>query len=113
MCYRNKIIGLLASRKSASITPSVPQYKSETRKHLFDKYLNKANFSRDGIHLSPEGSKIVANEILAVLEETDWEPNLHWKSLPTEFSEDSPYDILSLDGKTTVNLCDLDFYRRN
>ncbi|KAL1804647.1 hypothetical protein ACET3Z_027715 [Daucus carota] len=67
----------------------------------------------DGIHLSPEGSKIVANEILAVLEETDWEPNLHWKSLPSEFSEDSPYDILSFDGKTTVNLCDLDFYRRN
>uniref|UniRef100_A0A175YKR3 SGNH hydrolase-type esterase domain-containing protein n=1 Tax=Daucus carota subsp. sativus TaxID=79200 RepID=A0A175YKR3_DAUCS len=67
----------------------------------------------DGIHLSPEGSKIVANEILAVLEETDWEPNLHWKSLPSEFSEDSPYDILAFDGKTTVNLCDSDFYRRN
>ncbi|KAL8102198.1 hypothetical protein AgCh_026917 [Apium graveolens] len=51
----------------------------------------------DGLHLSPEGSKMVANEILETLEEADWEPNLHWKSLPTEFSEDSPYDLLASD----------------
>lgn len=63
--------------------------------------------------MSADGSKMVANEILAVLEETDWEPNLHWKSLPTEFSEDSPYDLLALDGKTTLNVSDWDFYRRN
>lgn len=53
---------------------------------------------------------MVANEILAILEETDWEPNLHRKSLPTEFSEDSPYDLLAYDGKTTVNVSDWDFY---
>ncbi|KAK1377429.1 GDSL esterase/lipase CPRD49 [Heracleum sosnowskyi] len=67
----------------------------------------------DGIHLSPEGSRIVANEILAILQETDWEPNLHWKSLSSEFSEDSPYDLLAFDGKTTLNVSDWDFYRRN
>ncbi|KAB1224354.1 hypothetical protein CJ030_MR2G004215 [Morella rubra] len=39
----------------------------------------------DGIHLSAEGSKIVVKEILKVLREADWEPSLHWKSLPTEF----------------------------
>lgn len=52
----------------------------------------------------------MAKEILTVLEDTDWEPNLHWKSLPTEFSEDSPYDHLASDGKT-LNVSDLDFYR--
>ena len=44
---------------------------------------------RDGIHLSSEGSKIVAKEILKVLREAEWEPKLHWKSMPTEFEEDS------------------------
>lgn len=73
----------------------------------------KTNFSRDGIHLSPVGSKIVADEILRVLEETDWEPNLHWQFLPTEFDEDSPYDHLAPDGKSTLNVSDLDFYREN
>ncbi|KAA8517838.1 hypothetical protein F0562_015297 [Nyssa sinensis] len=48
----------------------------------------------DGIHLSSEGSKIVVKEILTVLKEADWEPSLHWKSLPTEFSESSPYDFV-------------------
>ncbi|KAL1804648.1 hypothetical protein ACET3Z_027716 [Daucus carota] len=67
----------------------------------------------DGIHLSPVGSKIVADEILRVLEETDWEPNLHWQFLPTEFDEDSPYDHLAPDGKSTLNVSDLDFYREN
>ncbi|XP_028075881.1 GDSL esterase/lipase CPRD49-like isoform X3 [Camellia sinensis] len=52
----------------------------------------------DGIHLSSEGSKIVVEEILSVLKEADWEPSLHWKSLPTEFSEDSPYDLVGSDG---------------
>lgn len=67
----------------------------------------------DGIHLSPEGSKMVAKEILAILEETDWEPNLHWKSLPSQFSEDSPYDLVADDGKTTLNVSDCDLYRRS
>lgn len=53
----------------------------------------------------------MAQEILTVLEETDWEPNLHWNSLPSEFDEDSPYDHLASDGKTTLNVSDLDFYR--
>ncbi|KAI4353349.1 hypothetical protein L6164_002307 [Bauhinia variegata] len=58
----------------------------------------------DGIHLSSEGSKIVVREILKVLKEAEWEPSLHWKSMPTEFAEDSPYDIVGPDGKTTSNL---------
>jgi len=45
-------------------------------------------FDRDGIHLSHEGNKIVAKEILKVLREADWEPSLHWNSMPTEFAED-------------------------
>lgn len=58
----------------------------------------------DGIHLSAEGSKIVVKEILKTLKEADWEPSLQWKSIPTEFSEDSPYDFLARDGKTTLNV---------
>ncbi|PRQ42947.1 putative SGNH hydrolase-type esterase domain-containing protein [Rosa chinensis] len=44
----------------------------------------------DGIHFSSEGSKIVVEEILKVLEEADWE-RLQWNSLPTEFEEFAPY----------------------
>ena len=58
-------------------------------------------FFRDGVHLSEEGSKIVV-EILKVLKGADWTPSLHWKSMPTEFSEDSPYDLVYSDGKTTL-----------
>ncbi|KAL6541611.1 GDSL esterase/lipase wdl1 [Orobanche gracilis] len=57
---------------------------------------------KDGVHLSAEGSKVVVEEILSMLKQTDWEPNLHWKSMPTEFSEDSPYDLVASDGKTTI-----------
>ncbi|KAF5179127.1 GDSL esterase/lipase CPRD49, partial [Thalictrum thalictroides] len=57
----------------------------------------------DGVHLSSEGSKIVVDEILKVLKEAEWKPNLHWKSLPTEFAEDSPYDIVAANGKDTIN----------
>ncbi|CAI0415834.1 unnamed protein product [Linum tenue] len=58
----------------------------------------------DGIHLSAEGSKIVVKEILKVLREaTDWSPSLHWKSMPVEFAEDSPYDLVAADGKRTLN----------
>ncbi|KAK2979998.1 hypothetical protein RJ640_020024 [Escallonia rubra] len=67
----------------------------------------------DGIHLSSEGSKIVVKEILKVLKEADWEPNLHWTALPAEFSGDSPYDFVGLDGKTTVNTSDLNLHWGN
>ncbi|KAK9054927.1 hypothetical protein SSX86_026006 [Deinandra increscens subsp. villosa] len=40
----------------------------------------------DGIHLTPTGSKIVAEEILKVLEEADWKPSLWWEALPVEFA---------------------------
>ncbi|KAJ7949971.1 GDSL esterase/lipase CPRD49-like [Quillaja saponaria] len=58
----------------------------------------------DGIHLTSEGSKIVVEEILKVLREAKWEPSLHWKSMPNEFAEDSPYDPVCADGKTTLNV---------
>ncbi|KAK7294694.1 hypothetical protein RJT34_17587 [Clitoria ternatea] len=58
----------------------------------------------DGIHLTSEGSKIVAKEILKVLEEADWEPSLHWKSMPIVYGEDSPYDPLDPAGKATRNV---------
>ncbi|XP_010925101.1 GDSL esterase/lipase WDL1 [Elaeis guineensis] len=57
----------------------------------------------DGIHFSSEGSKIVVAEILKVLKEAEWEPSLHWKSLPTEFAEDSPYYLVASDGLSTFN----------
>ncbi|XP_054785201.1 GDSL esterase/lipase WDL1-like [Prosopis cineraria] len=61
----------------------------------------------DGIHLSSVGSKIVAKEIMRVLKEAEWEPSLHWKSMPMEFSQPSPYDPVSADGKTTINVSSL------
>ncbi|XP_062165588.1 GDSL esterase/lipase WDL1-like isoform X2 [Alnus glutinosa] len=66
----------------------------------------------DGIHFTSEGSKIVVKEIMKVLTEADWEPSLHWKSLPAEFAEDSPYDPVSLDGKTTVNVSEISYHRK-
>ncbi|KAJ0538545.1 putative SGNH hydrolase-type esterase domain, SGNH hydrolase superfamily [Helianthus annuus] len=65
----------------------------------------------DGIHFSSSGSKIVVKEILKVLKEAEWKPSLHWKSMPTEFSEDSPYYLVYLDGKTTLNPSDWTFHR--
>ncbi|XP_059463395.1 GDSL esterase/lipase WDL1-like [Corylus avellana] len=56
----------------------------------------------DGIHLSSEGSKTVVKEIMKVLSEADWEPSLHWKSLPAEFAEDPPYVPVSPDGKAKL-----------
>ncbi|XP_031487047.1 GDSL esterase/lipase CPRD49 [Nymphaea colorata] len=64
----------------------------------------------DGMHLSAEGSDIVVEEILKVLREAKWEPSLHWRSLATEFSEDSPYDLVAADGKSTVNICQSTFH---
>ncbi|KAK9742353.1 hypothetical protein RND81_03G166400 [Saponaria officinalis] len=66
----------------------------------------------DGIHLSAEGSDIVTDEIMKVLEEADWKPSLHWKSMPTEFSEDSSYDLVSSDGKRTLNPSEWVFHRK-
>lgn len=45
----------------------------------------------DGIHLTAEGSKIVAEEVLKVLKGAEWKPSLYWESMPPEFSELSPY----------------------
>lgn len=65
----------------------------------------------DGVHLSEDGSKIVVEEIMNVLKEPDWKPCLHWKSMPTEFGEDSPYDLVASDGKTTINPSEWTFHR--
>ncbi|XP_057523189.1 GDSL esterase/lipase WDL1 [Amaranthus tricolor] len=65
----------------------------------------------DGIHFSAEGSKIVVEELLKVIKEANWEPSLHWKSMPTEFAEDSPYYVISIDGKSTLNASDWTFHR--
>lgn len=65
----------------------------------------------DGIHLSEEGSKIVVAEILKVLKQAEWKPSLHWKSMPTEFSEDSPYDLVAASGERTLNPSDWTFHR--
>lgn len=66
---------------------------------------------RDGVHLSGEGSKIVVEEILKVLKGAEWEPSLHWKSMATEFSDDSPYDLVASDGKRTLNPSEWTFHR--
>ncbi|KAL3830173.1 hypothetical protein ACJIZ3_018975 [Penstemon smallii] len=58
----------------------------------------------DGIHLSADGCKIVVKEILKVLKRVDWEPSLHWLSMPSEFPDDSPYYVVGPDGKTTLNV---------
>ncbi|CAN0863198.1 GDSL esterase/lipase CPRD49 [Linum grandiflorum] len=46
----------------------------------------------DGLHLNEAGSKVVAKRILDVIKEADWEPSLYCQSMPSEFSEDSPYE---------------------
>lgn len=62
----------------------------------------------DGIHLSAEGSKVIVKEILKVVKEAEWKPNLHWKSLPTEFAEYSPTSFVGPDGETAVKIVDID-----
>ncbi|XP_047943709.1 GDSL esterase/lipase CPRD49-like [Salvia hispanica] len=66
----------------------------------------------DGVHLSEEGSKVVVEQILEVLKQAEWEPSLHWKSMLTEFSEDSPYDLVASDGKTTINPSEWTYHRK-
>ncbi|KAK8954041.1 GDSL esterase/lipase CPRD49 [Platanthera zijinensis] len=65
----------------------------------------------DGLHFSSEGSKIVVEQILKVIKEADWSPSLYWKSMPTEFAEDSPYDLVAADGISTLNPSDWTFHR--
>jgi len=66
----------------------------------------------DGLHLSEEGSNIVVEEILKVLKEAEWEPSLHWKAMPTEFAEDSPFDLVSSSGDATVNPSEWTIHRK-
>ncbi|KAI4331575.1 hypothetical protein MLD38_029752 [Melastoma candidum] len=42
----------------------------------------------DGIHFTSEGSKIVAEEILSAIKESNWEPSLHWELMPSEFEQE-------------------------
>ncbi|PKA55106.1 GDSL esterase/lipase CPRD49 [Apostasia shenzhenica] len=65
----------------------------------------------DGVHFSSEGSKIVVEEILKVLKAADWNPSLHWKSMPTEFADDSTCDLVAADGISTINPSDWTFHR--
>ncbi|XP_057989723.1 GDSL esterase/lipase WDL1 isoform X3 [Hevea brasiliensis] len=65
----------------------------------------------DGIHLAAEGSKVVVEEILKVLKEAEWSPSLYWKSMHTEFPEDSTYYLVAADGKTTLNPSEWTFHR--
>ncbi|CAM8913583.1 unnamed protein product [Rhodiola kirilowii] len=66
----------------------------------------------DGVHLAEEGSNIVVEEILNILREAEWKPSLHWKCMPTEFSDDSPYDLVAADGKRTINPSEWTFHRK-
>ena len=73
------------------------------------------SFSRDGIHISAEGSKIVVKEIMKVLREANWEPSLHWKSLPIEFEQVSVREAEFreiLDEKTILKLAEVNFQRQ-
>uniref|UniRef100_A0A2N9I6L9 SGNH hydrolase-type esterase domain-containing protein n=1 Tax=Fagus sylvatica TaxID=28930 RepID=A0A2N9I6L9_FAGSY len=66
----------------------------------------------DGIHLSAEGSKIVVKEIMKVLREADWEPSLHWKSLPTEFEQVFiPNSAMNFDEKAISKISEASFLR--
>lgn len=48
----------------------------------------------DGMHLAPEGNKVLLDELLNILSTADWSPSLHWKSLPNDFAEPSVYDYV-------------------
>lgn len=54
----------------------------------------------------------MVEEIINVVREAEWEPSLYWKSLPTEFAEDTPCNIVAADGKSTVNISDLTCHRK-
>ncbi|XP_069146225.1 GDSL esterase/lipase CPRD49 isoform X2 [Solanum lycopersicum] len=86
------------SEKTRIIVLSTPPVNEEKIIKLFG----------DGIHLTAEASKVVVKEILKVVKEADWEPNLHWKSLPNEFAQCSPTIFVGTDGNTPLNVADLD-----
>ncbi|KAI6669205.1 hypothetical protein NL676_004090 [Syzygium grande] len=65
------------------------------------------NMRTIGEHLK----QVVVEEIPKVLKEAEWKPSLHWKSMPTEFAEDSPYDLVAANGKTTLNPLEWTFHR--
>ncbi|BAT84104.1 hypothetical protein VIGAN_04137900 [Vigna angularis var. angularis] len=65
-------------------------------------------FTEDGIHLAAEGSHVVVKEILKMIKEAEWEPSLQWRSMPTEYGEDSPYDPIGPDG-SNVNVSNWTF----
>lgn len=50
---------------------------------------------------------------MKILKEAEWKPSLFWKSLPTEFAEDSPYDLVAADGTKTLNGSDWIIHRDN
>lgn len=52
----------------------------------------------------------MVKEILKILKEADWEPDLHWKSMASEFGTDSPFDFVGPDGKTTLNASNLNIH---
>ncbi|CAL5404632.1 unnamed protein product [Camellia sinensis] len=79
--------------------------------HLDKGFKNTSKRIENGVHLAAGGSKVVVEEILKVLKEAEWEPCLHWKSMPTEFSEDSPFDLVAYDGKTTINPSEWTYHR--
>ncbi|XP_078167636.1 GDSL esterase/lipase WDL1-like [Carex rostrata] len=66
----------------------------------------------DGVHLSEEGSKRVVADILEVIKEAEWKPSLYWKDLPTEFGDDSQYDLVAVDGTSTINISECTFHRQ-
>ncbi|KAG6384460.1 hypothetical protein SASPL_155721 [Salvia splendens] len=46
-----------------------------------------------------------------VIKEAEKEPSLHWRSMATEYSEDSPYDLVAADGERTLNPSEWTYYR--
>lgn len=42
---------------------------------------------RDGIHLTPAGSKVLLEELFKVLRRPDWKPSLHYEDLPRDFPD--------------------------
>ncbi len=60
-------------------------------------YFLKVNFvalCSDGMHLAPEGSKVMLKELLQVLKDAPWEPSLHHTSLPNDFPLPHIYDYV-------------------
>lgn len=51
-------------------------------------------------------------DILEVIKEAEWKPSLYWKYLPTEFGDDSQYDLVAADGASTINISECTFHRQ-